>query len=255
MKIKVIESVLKANDAVAQANRARLDAAGVLALNLMSAPGSGKTTLLEKTIPALVPQRCAVLVGDLQTTRDAERLDGIAAEVVQINTGTGCHLTATQVAAGLTSLDLSGIDYLFIENVGNMVCPAAFDLGEHLRVALLSTPEGSDKVAKYPTLFQPADAILLTKVDLSAILDFRSRKVYEDLSRVNSRAVLLELSAQTGLGMEPWVTWLRQQRCEHAGVAAARRAQPPGRGGGALETEELPRPAHAGPDLSQRGSL
>jgi len=255
MKIKVIESVLKANDAVAQANRARLDAAGVLALNLMSAPGSGKTTLLEKTIPALAPQRCAVLVGDLQTTRDAERLSGIAADVIQINTGTGCHLTATQVADGLASLDLSGIDYLFIENVGNMVCPAAFDLGEHRRVALLSTPEGADKVAKYPTLFQPADVILLTKVDLSAILDFRSRKVYEDLSHVNSRARLLELSAQTGLGMELWVTWLRQRRRVQTRAAAAHQFQPLHRLGGAPENKELTRPAHAGPDLPQRGSL
>ena len=221
MKIRVVESVLKANDAVAQANRARLDATGVLALNLMSAPGSGKTTLLEKTIPALAPERCAVLVGDLQTTRDAERLSAVTAEVIQINTGTGCHLTATQVSDGLNGLALADIDYLFIENVGNMVCPAAFDLGEHRRVALLSTPEGDDKVAKYPTLFQPADAILLTKADLIGILDFHSRKVYEDLSRVNSRAPQFELSARTGLGMERWVTWLRLQRRERARAAGS----------------------------------
>jgi len=214
MKIKVVESVLKANDAVASENRRRLDAAGVLAINLMSAPGSGKTTLLEKTIPALAPVRCAVLVGDLQTTRDAERLGKCAADVVQINTGRGCHLTATQVAEGLASLDLNGISFLFIENVGNMVCPAGVDLGEHVRVALLSTPEGDDKVAKYPTLFQPADAVLLTKIDLLGALDYDKRKVYEDLSRINTRAVLIELSPKAGAGMERWLAWLRQQRGE-----------------------------------------
>jgi len=213
VKINVIENVLQANDAVARENRRRLDAVGVLAINLMSAPGSGKTSLLEKTIPALTPsQPCAVLVGDLQTTRDAERLAGMAAQVTQINTGSGCHLTAAQVSAGLDSLKLKGLDFLFIENVGNMVCPAAFDLGEHLRVALLSVPEGDDKVAKYPTLFQPADAILLTKVDLIGVLDFQRQRVYEDLSRINARAPLIELSAKTGLGLDRWLTWLREQR-------------------------------------------
>ncbi|HQL54365.1 MAG: hydrogenase nickel incorporation protein HypB [Phycisphaerae bacterium] len=214
MKINVVESVLKANDAVAQANRQRLDAAGILAINLMSAPGSGKTTLLEKTIAALGrPGCCAVIVGDLQTTRDAERLGALTAQVTQINTGTGCHLTATQVAAGLDSLDLKEIEYLFIENVGNMVCPAGFDLGEHRRAVLLSVPEGDDKVAKYPTLFQPADVILLTKVDLLGILDYQSRKVYEDLSRINTRAPVVELSSKTGQGITVWLDWVQQQRC------------------------------------------
>jgi hydrogenase nickel incorporation protein HypB len=213
MKINVVESVLKANDAVARENRQRLAAAGVLAINLMSAPGSGKTLLLEKTIPALGDSvRCAVLVGDLQTTRDAERLSPLAAQVTQINTGTGCHLTAPQISEGLNSLDLRAIEFLFIENVGNMVCPAAFDLGEQRRVALLSVPEGDDKVAKYPTLFQPADAILVTKIDLLKVLDFRLQRVYEDVSRINTRAPLMELSVATGQGMDRWVTWLRQQR-------------------------------------------
>lgn len=220
MKIKVVESVLKANDAVARENRRRLDAAGVLAINLMSAPGSGKTRLLEKTIPALGPeQRCAVLVGDLQTTRDAERLSQVTAEVTQINTGTGCHLSAAQISEGLDSLVLKGINFLFIENVGNMVCPAAFDLGEHLRVALLSTPEGDDKVAKYPTLFQPADAILLTKIDLLGVLDYDRGKVYQDISRINSRAMLIEVAPQTGQGLGQWLAWLREQRCRRSGGA------------------------------------
>jgi len=222
MKINVVESVLKANDAVARENRRRMDAAGVLAVNLMSAPGSGKTLLLEKTIPALAPDhRCAVLVGDLQTTRDAERLGGLATQVMQINTGTGCHLSATHVAQGLDSLDLQGVDFLFVENVGNMVCPAAFDLGEHRRAVLLSAPEGDDKVAKYPTLFQPADVILLTKLDLRGVLDYNRDRVYEDLSRINTRAPVIELSAKTGHGLERWFAWLRQERRQHSGGDSA----------------------------------
>ena len=212
MKINVVESVLKASDAAAAENRQRLDQAQVLAINLMSAPGSGKTTLLEKTIPALGPDTsCAVLVGDLQTTRDAERLGHLAAQTTQINTGKGCHLSPGQVAEGLNSLDLDRISLLFIENVGNMVCPAAFDLGEHLRVVLLSVPEGDDKVAKYPTLFQPADLILLTKVDLLAVLDFDLSLVREDLARINTRAPLIELSSHTAAGFDKWLDWLGQQ--------------------------------------------
>jgi hydrogenase nickel incorporation protein HypB len=212
MKINVVESVLKANDAVARANRSRMDAAGVLAVNLMSAPGSGKTALLERTIAALAPQRCAVLVGDLQTTRDAERLGPVAAEVTQINTGRGCHLSAPQVSDGLDSLALERIDYLFIENVGNMVCPAAHDLGEHRRAVLLSVPEGDDKVAKYPTLFQPADVILLTKIDLAGVLDWRRERVMDDLSRINTRAPVLALSTKSGAGFDGWLDWLRAER-------------------------------------------
>lgn len=211
-KINVVESVLQANDALARENRERMTRANLLAINLMSAPGSGKTTLLEKTLPELAPQHaCAVLVGDLQTTRDAERLGELATAVTQINTGRGCHLDAAQVAEGLGSLPLEQIDFLFIENVGNLVCPAAFDLGEHRRVVLLSTPEGDDKVAKYPTLFQLADAILLTKVDLLRVLEYEIGRVRGDLSRVNTRAPLLELSSQSGQGVTEWLTWLRDQ--------------------------------------------
>jgi hydrogenase nickel incorporation protein HypB len=210
MKIKIVENVLRDNDAVARTNRERMIAAGLLALNITSAPGSGKTTLLEKTIDALAPElRCAVLVGDLQTTRDAERLAAGAAEVTQINTGRGCHLSAAQVSEGLAGLKLERISFLFIENVGNMVCPAGFDLGEHLRVAMLSTPEGDDKVAKYPTLFQPADVILLNKIDLADILDFDVGRVRRDLERINTRAPLLEISAKSGAGLDAWIDWLK----------------------------------------------
>jgi hydrogenase nickel incorporation protein HypB len=217
-QIKVVERVLKANDAVAAANRTRLDRAGILAVNLMSAPGSGKTALLEATIPALAPARCAVLVGDLQTTRDAERLGRVAADVVQINTGRGCHLTADQVAEGLASLDLAGIGYLFIENVGNMVCPAGCALGEHRSAVALSLPEGDDKAAKYPTLFQCADVVLLTKIDLAGVLAFDEGRVRADLAQLNTRAPLLRLSARTGEGLPAWLAWLVAQRRELARV-------------------------------------
>lgn len=213
MKIRVVENVLKANDAVADANRRRLEQSGLIAINLMSSPGSGKTTLLETTIPALGTEHpCAVFVGDLQTSRDAERLGKLAVDTTQINTGTGCHLSAAQVAESLNDLDLDKLSYLFIENVGNMVCPAEFDLGEHLKVVLLSVPEGDDKVAKYPILFQQADAILLTKVDLLDILDYCCDRVRDDLAHINTRAPLIELSCKTGQGLDQWLDWLSQQR-------------------------------------------
>lgn len=212
MRIHVVESVLKANDAVAAVNKRQLDDAGLLALNFMSSPGSGKTTLLEKTIPRLAPEQCVVLVGDLQTTRDAERIARVAAETTQINTGTGCHLTATQVTEGLARLDLAGKSYVLIENVGNMVCPAGFDLGEHLRVVLLSVPEGDDKVAKYPGLFQQADIVLLTKVDLLGLLEYDLGRVRDDLSRIQTRAPMLHTSSKTGEGMDQWLDWIRAQK-------------------------------------------
>lgn len=213
MKINVVRSVLDASDAVAAENRRRLDQAGVLAVNILSAPGSGKTALLEAVIPVLAREGgVAVMVGDLQTTRDAERLSAVAAQVVQINTGQGCHLSPTEVAEGLNSLDLRGVEYLFIENVGNMVCPAAFDLGEHRRVVLLSLPEGDDKVAKYPVLFQGAHVILLTKVDLLGVLEFDFQRVSDDLSRVNTSAPVIRLSSRTGQGHDEFLAWLRGQR-------------------------------------------
>jgi len=219
MKINVVKSVLEASDACAAENRRVMDAAGVVAINILSAPGSGKTSLLENTIPRLAAQdRCAVLVGDLQTTRDAERLGPLGAAVTQINTGGGCHLSPAQVAEGLKTLDLNGLAFLFIENVGNMVCPAVFDLGEHLRAILLSVPEGDDKVAKYPTLFQGADVILLTKVDLLGVLDYDAGRVRGDLARINTRAPLIELSNTTHRGLDEWLGWLGGQRLAKPGA-------------------------------------
>ena len=213
-KIDIVKNVLDVNDEVALENRMLMAECGCLAVNITSAPGSGKTMLLEKTIVGLGKMRSAVIVGDLQTARDAERVAHLAAAVVQINTEGGCHLSASQVAAALGKLDLRnvGIDFIFIENVGNMVCPSGFDLGEHYRVAMLSTPEGHDKVAKYNTMFQPADVILLNKIDLTEVLDFDSSCIRDDLSKINTRAPLIELSAKTGEGMDKWLAWLRNAK-------------------------------------------
>lgn len=216
MNIKLLKSVLDANDTVARENRARLEEAGVLAVNITSAPGSGKTALLEKTIPALAKEfRSAAIVGDLQTTRDAERLGDLAVQVIQINTEGGCHLSAAMVGEALKSLKLTDLSLLFIENVGNMVCPAGFDLGERVRVAMLSVPEGDDKAGKYPTLFQAADVVLLNKVDLIGTLEYDLGRLQEDLSKLNTRAPLFRLSAKTGAGMGPWLEWLKG-RCRNS---------------------------------------
>lgn len=212
MKINVVKNVLEANEAAADQNRKRLAGAGVLTVNLISAPGSGKTSLLEKTIPALgADYPSAVIVGDLQTTRDAERIAALDIPAVQVNTEGGCHLSAAQVSKSLDGLDLTALRILFIENVGNMVCPTSFDLGETLRVAMLSIPEGDDKVAKYPTLFQPADAVILNKMDLADILDCDLGRIRADLDKLNTRAPRFELSAKTTAGLDPWLDWLRQQ--------------------------------------------
>jgi len=212
MKINVVKNVLEVNEAAAEENRQRLTDAGVLTLNIISAPGSGKTSLLEKTIPPLgADLPSAVIVGDLQTTRDAERLAALDVPTVQVNTEGGCHLSAAQVSKSLDALDLASLRLLFIENVGNMVCPTSFDLGERLRVAMLSIPEGDDKVAKYPTLFQPADAIVLNKIDLADILDCDLGRIRADLDKLNTRAPRFELSAKTAAGLDPWLDWLRAQ--------------------------------------------
>ena len=213
-KIDVVKNVLDVNDEVALENRVLMEQCGCLAVNIISAPGSGKTTLLEKTIVGLGEMRSGVIVGDLQTARDAERVAHLAAAVVQVNTEGGCHLSASQVAAALEKLDIrnANLDFIFIENVGNMVCPSGFDLGEHYRVAMLSTPEGHDKVAKYNTMFQPADVILLNKIDLSEVLEFDASCIREDLAKINTRAELIELSAKTGQGMDKWLGWLRNAK-------------------------------------------
>ena len=214
MKVNVVRNVLQANDLVASECRNRFREADTLAVNLISAPGSGKTTLLEKTMPALQPAESIVIVGDLETTRDADRLEPHAHRVVQINTGMSCHLYANQVAQSLGDLPLGESEYLFIENVGNMVCPGEFDLGENLKVILYSVPEGDDKVLKYPTIFRVADMVLLTKSDLLGTLDFDLDRAREDIARLNANVPVIEFSAKTGQGMDEWLGWLRDRRAE-----------------------------------------
>jgi len=214
VNIRVVQNVLRANEAVAAENRRRFHSLGLTVLNLISAPGSGKTALLERTLDALDAGRCAVLVGDLATTRDAERLGRHCPNVIQINTGKGCHLDAAQIEAGLRDLALDRLDWLFIENVGNMVCPTQFDLGEHGKVALISTVEGEDKPVKYPTLFQKAICVVLTKTDLAAASGFDRDLFYMELKRVNSDVPVIEVSSRTGQGLDEWLAWLEQFRAD-----------------------------------------
>jgi hydrogenase nickel incorporation protein HypB len=221
MKVNVVKNVLQANDIVANENRKVFKDNQTLAVNLISSPGSGKTSLLEKTIPALLPvHKSIVIVGDLETTRDADRLADKAYEVTQINTGLSCHLYANQISQSLNELNFKEADFLFIENVGNMVCPGEFDLGENLKIALLSVPEGDDKVAKYPTIFRVADVVLLTKVDLLDALDFSMDKIKEDLKKLNVNVPLIELSSKTGQGMNEWLDWLKGKLKENIGTQA-----------------------------------
>ncbi len=211
--VSVLQNLLKKNDDQAAHNRAHLDARGILAINLMSSPGSGKTALLEATIRALKNEfGIAVIEGDLETENDAERIRAQGVPAHQIVTGTACHLDAHMVHDALHHLNLDGIDILFIENVGNLVCPASFDLGQHANVTLLSVTEGDDKPAKYPVMFRAADAVLITKTDLLPFLDdFDPGRSEMHVRHLASSAPVMQLSARKDAGMEDWFDWLRQQ--------------------------------------------
>lgn len=217
MKIQVVQNVLRANDAIAAQNRELFARLRLPVLNFISAPGSGKTALLERTLECLKARRCAVLVGDLATTRDAERLGQHCDNVIQINTGKGCHLDAAQIETSLKGLPVDTLDWLFIENVGNMVCPTEFDLGEHGKVALISVVEGEDKPAKYPTLFQKAICVVLTKIDLAPLSGFDRDGFYKELRQVNSDVPVIETSSRTGEGFDTWLSWLEQLRGQRQG--------------------------------------
>ena len=201
------QKVLAKNDRLAALNREWLAGRGVLAINLMSSPGAGKTTLLERTAREL-GGRLAVIEGDQETTLDARRIKAAGAAVVQINTGAGCHLDAAMVADGLRVLDPPSGSILVIENVGNLVCPALFDLGEAAKVVISSVTEGADKPAKYPNMFRQADLVLLNKTDLLPYVDFDVRAHAADLRRVSPASLLLQLSAATGEGLSAWFDWL-----------------------------------------------
>jgi len=193
--------VLARNARAAQDNRRRFDECGVCCINLLGGPGSGKTTLLEALIPRLAPLRVAVVEGDLETTRDAERIAALGVPAVQVLTEGGCHLTAAAVAEALARLDLSSLDLLIIENVGNPICPANYDLGEHARIALLSVAEGDDKPAKYPLLFRGASLVVLTKCDLLPHVRFDARRAVESLARISPQTKVVRCAAPAGEGV------------------------------------------------------
>jgi len=208
--VQVRQNVLKQNDIVARAMREEFRRSGVFAVSLVSSPGAGKTTLLEKTLAGLQGAwRVAALVGDLATENDAIRLARTGAPVKQIVTGTVCHLDAMMVRRALEDWDLAALDFLFIENVGNLVCPAAYDLGEELRLVLLSVTEGEDKPLKYPPIFHGADLVLITKTDLAEAAGFDREAARKHLEAVAPGIAVLEVSAKTGAGMDEWLEILR----------------------------------------------
>ena len=209
--IEVRQSIFAANDRLAERNRGFFSALGLLVLNVLSSPGSGKTTFLQRTIEKLgQPGRIGVIVGDLETDNDARRLRTTGAQVVQITTGTLCHLDADMVARAVGNLSPKLLDLLFIENVGNLVCPSEFDLGENLRVVLLSVTEGEDKPLKYPPLFHAADIVVLTKTDMSEAAEFDRDAALTNIRRINPAARIFEVSARKDKGMDAWCDYLRQ---------------------------------------------
>ncbi|MHB8353636.1 MAG: hydrogenase nickel incorporation protein HypB [Burkholderiales bacterium] len=211
--VQIERDILSKNNGYAASNRARFEEHGILALNLVSSPGSGKTTLLVRTIEALQNQLpLAVIEGDQQTANDAERIRVTGAPAVQINTGKGCHLDAHMVGQALQQLDLTDCSLLFIENVGNLVCPAAFDLGEAAKVVILSVTEGEDKPLKYPDMFQAARLMLLNKCDLLPYLSFDVERAMENARRVNPAIDIIRISAVSGEGMSEWLVWMESER-------------------------------------------
>jgi hydrogenase nickel incorporation protein HypB len=212
MKVAVVKEILSANDQIADENRAVFDAAGVLALNLMASPGAGKTSLIlamAARLPAGV--RPGVIEGDLASRIDADQIAAHGIPVTQINTGGGCHLDAPMIRAALAQLPLSQLKVLFIENVGNLVCPAEFDLGAHLAVVVASTPEGHDKPYKYPGMFAAADAVLLNKADVLQVFDFDVEYFHRGVEMVNPGVPLFVVSCRTGAGLDGWLTWLMER--------------------------------------------
>ena len=219
--VEVMSRLLDANDRTAKHNRQHFDAHGVVAFNLMSSPGAGKTALLEATIDALKSDlRIGVVEGDLETDNDARRIRARGVPAVQITTGNACHLDARMVHDALHDLPLSKLDIVFIENVGNLVCPAAFDLGQHRNVVLLSTTEGDDKPAKYPVMFRTADLVLLSKMDLAAVMDdFDPLRAEQALRSLANAALIIPVSARRAINLESWNAWL------HAEVVKVRSSQ------------------------------
>jgi len=213
-RVVVLERIFGENDRLAAANRSTFDEAGVTAINMMSSPGAGKTAILRQTLAFLTDTtRVAIIEGDIETSLDAERLAGFGAQIALLNTARGfggeCHLDAPMVRSALARLPLAGVDLLLIENVGNLVCPAEFDVGEHARAMIYSVTEGEEKPLKYPVMFRSADLVLINKIDLLPHLDYDLDLFRANLRKVNPRAITLDVSARTGAGVDAWCDWLR----------------------------------------------
>ena len=212
MKVTVVKKVLDANDRIAEDNRKLFDQHKIFVINLMSSPGAGKTSLVEQTIKALKKKyKIAVIEGDIQDTYDADRIAKLKIPVVQINTGGACHIDGNMIREAFPSFDLKKIDLLIVENVGNLVCPAEFKIGENIKVMLLSTPEGADKPSKYPLMFQESAALLINKMDLISYVDFDLKKARRDSLSLNKKLKIFEVSCKTAAGLEAWIAWLTQR--------------------------------------------
>lgn len=212
MKVKVVSKILEANDRIAEENRKVFKSHGLFVINLMSGPGAGKTTLVERTIESLNGLRIGVIEGDIAGTDDAERISRFNVPVVQINTGGACHLDANMINEVLPDLPLENLDMVIIENVGNLVCPAEFNVGEDIKVMLLSITEGHDKPRKYPLMFKESSALIINKIDLLPYLEVDINKIKRDALSINPSLAIFEVSCKTGEGTEEWAKWLKGQR-------------------------------------------
>jgi len=212
MKVTVVKNVLDANDRIAGENRALFDKQKVFVINLMSSPGAGKTSLVERTIQALQGQyRIGVIEGDIQDTYDADRIAKLGIPVVQINTGGSCHIDANMIREALPALEIDKLDLLIAENVGNLVCPAEFKIGENDKVMILSVPEGADKPAKYPLMFQESSVLIINKTDLLPYVDFDVEKAKRDALSLNRGIEVFEVSCKTSAGLKEWIKWLEKR--------------------------------------------
>jgi hydrogenase nickel incorporation protein HypB len=212
MEIKIVKDILGANERIAERNRQLLDSNKVFAVNLMSSPGAGKTSLILQTIKRLKGKiRIGVIEGDVSSSLDAELVAKEGVPAVQINTGGGCHLDANMTSSALGNMPLKDIKLLLIENVGNLICPAEFALGEHRRVLISSIPEGDDKPFKYPLMFHQADAVLINKIDLLPYLKFDAQAFSRVIKKMNEKVKIIQISCTTGQGIEEWVSWLLNQ--------------------------------------------
>jgi len=209
IKIQVLNNILEMNDSYAAENKRVFEANSSFAVNMMSSPGSGKTTLLERTLERLDPSRVAIIEGDMQTTKDAERLERFGCQILQISTGNACHLDGKMIHDAAKELDLKGVRLLVIENVGNLVCPAEFRVGEDAKVVVLSVTEGEDKPLKYPLMFREAAICIFNKIDLLPYLDFSLDEARENARQINPQLKFLEISCKTGEGLEEWTDWLK----------------------------------------------